>query len=195
MQKFKQWRRLSLPLFAVFLVTFGHHALAAKTTQTQGDFHLSLYHNQQGQLDDLELFTKMPDKEVYFGLTCSAMSPFPMLEVLLFNREVLIDLPRLLKVSYQIDGKAVASAVALQGILKPVDTADEYSNKVRLELVTGQLKTMGSLSSEYQRLLSQLKAGQSIQITLMHRGFGEKQYLFSLQGLKALLQPNESICH
>ncbi len=192
MQKFNQWMGLSL--FTASLMILGDSALAAKTTQTQGDFHLTLYTDSQGQLDDLELFTKVPDKDVYLGLTCSHMSPFPMLEVLLFNDEVLMDLPRLLTVHYQIDGKESATAIALQGILKPTDTADEYSNKVRLELDSGQVKTMGAMQTAYQTLLTQLKAGQSIEITLKHRGFGEKQYPFSLQGLKTLLTPNESIC-
>ena len=194
MQKNQHWASLNLSLLCASLLILSTPTLAEKTTQTQGDFHLSLYKDSQGQLDDLELFTKVPDKDVYLGLTCSHMSPFPMLEVLLFNDEVLMDSPRLLTVSYQIDGKQSATAVALQGILKPTDTADEYSNKVRLELDSGQVKTMGGMQVAYQTLLAQLKAGTSLDIALKHKGFGEKQYSFSLQGLNELLSPNEFIC-
>jgi hypothetical protein len=58
-------RLWSLTLFAVSLTLSSTSALASKTTQTEGDFHLSLYQDQQGQLENLELFTKLPDKEVY----------------------------------------------------------------------------------------------------------------------------------
>lgn len=194
MHKFQQWISLSLTLFAISLLMVGNGALAAKTTATQGDFHLTLYQDQQGQLDDLELFTKIADKEIYLGLTCSAMSPFPMLELLLFNSEVLMDSPALLKVDYQINGQADAPIVILQGVLKAVNSADEHANKVRLELAHGQVTTMGMMQVAYQTLLEQLKAGHSIDITLQHQKFGEKQYHFSLQGLNALLAPNESIC-
>lgn len=194
MHKFQQWLSLSLSLVALSPALLSTSALAAKTTQTQGDFHLSLYKDSQEQLENLELFTKIADKAVYLGLTCSAMSPFPMLEVLLFNNEVLMESPGLLKVSYQIDGQVDASAITLQGVLKRVNSADEHSNKVRLELANGQVKTMGAMQVAYQDLLGQLKAGHSIDITLGHRKFGEKQFRFSLQGLNALLTPNESIC-
>ncbi len=194
MHKFQQWVSLSLSLFALSLTLLSSGAFAAKTTQIEGDFHLSLYEDQQGQLENLELFTKIPDKEVYLGLTCSSMSPFPMFEVLLFNNEVLMKTPGLLKVSYQIDGQVDASSITLQGVLEPVNSADEHSNKVRLELAYGQVKTMDKMQAAYQTLLGQLKAGDSIDITLKHRKMGEKQYRFSLQGLKTLLTPNESIC-
>ncbi len=194
MHKFQQWVSLSLSLFALFLALLSTSALAAKTTQTEGDFHLSLYQDQQGQLKNLELFTKIADKEVYLGLTCSSMSPFPMFEVLLFNDEVLMETPGLFKVSYRIDGQVDALAITLQGVLKPVNSAEEHSNKVRLELAYGQVKTMGMMQAAYQTLLGQLKAGHSIDITLKHRRVGEKQYRFSLQGLNTLLTPNENIC-
>lgn len=194
MHKFPQWVSLSLRLFAFSLALLSTSAFAAKTTQVEGDFHLSLYQDRQGQLESLELFTKIADKEVYLGLTCSAMSPFPMLEVLLFNNEVLMETPGLFKVSYRIDGQVDASAATLQGVLRPVNNADEHSNKVRLELASGQVKTMGMMQAAYQTLLGQLKAGHSIDISLKHRRVGEKQYRFSLQGLKTLLTPNESIC-
>lgn len=198
MHKFQKWISLSVTLFTVSLVMVSNSALAAKTTVVQGDFHLTLYLDQQGQIDDLELFTKIADKAVYLGLTCSHRSPFPMLELLLFNNEVLVDSPALLKVAYQINGpinpQIGASTVVLQGVLKAVDSADERSNKIRLELAHGQVTTMDMMQAAYQTLLEQLKAGDSVEITLKHQKFGEKQYHFSLQGLNALLAPNEAIC-
>ena len=194
MHKCQQWVSLSLSLFTVSLALLSTCVLAAKTTQTEGDFHLSLYQDQQDQLESLELFTKIPDKEVYLGLTCSTMSPFPLIEVLLFNQEVLMETPGLMDVSYRINGQTDASPATLQGVLNPMNNAAEHSNKVRLELASGQVKTMGRMHAVYQSLLDQQKAGRSIDITLQHRRVGEKQYRFSLQGLNALLTPNESIC-
>lgn len=175
------------------LLLISGSAFADRTAQTQGDFHLTLYSDSQGQLDDLELFTKVPDKEVYLGLTCSHMSPFPMVEVLLFNDALLLDSPALLAVSYEIDGKR-SDAVALQGILKETNTTEEVSNKIRLEVASGEVRTMTAMQALYQTLLAQLKAGHSIEITLKHRRFGEQLYQFSLQGLSELLSPHESIC-
>jgi uncharacterized protein YfeS len=105
-----------------------------------------------------------------------------------------METPGLFEASYQIDDQIDSSAITLQGVLKPVNSANEHSNKIRLELPYGQVKTMGKMQAAYQKLLEQLKAGHSIDITLQHRRVGEKQYRFSLQGLKILLTPNESIC-
>ncbi|NPA71428.1 MAG: hypothetical protein GXO35_01240, partial [Gammaproteobacteria bacterium] len=172
-------------------------AYAAKTA-VQEDFHLSLYEDARGQVSALELFTKMPDREVYLGLTCTDMSPFPLLQVLLFNDEVLIESPRLLDIHYRIKdgmGAEVRSEVMLQGVLKPIDTADEYSNKVRLELKSGQVKSMNVMLEKYQALLFSLRSGSEIELTLTHRTLGEHAYRFSLKGLNGLLTPYESVCH
>ena len=119
-------------------VLFSGAALAEREQSVQGDFHRTLYLGQQGVVSDIELFTKQAEHEVFFGVTCSSMSPFPMLQILLFNDEVLSETPKFLSVRYRIDGESIEHQPTLQGILQVVDTADEFSNKVRLELETGQ---------------------------------------------------------
>ncbi len=203
MNKIGQSLVLGVSLFALVL---SNMAYGASKSRALGDFHMSFYLDAYGQVSGFELFTKVIDKEAYLGLSCSGRSPFPMLQILLFNDEVLTDSPKLLKVSYQIKsfedlvskgGKQIQPSdvnVVLQGILQPVDTADEYSNKVRLELDSMQVKTMRGMQLAYGKLLQQLKQGGSIAVNLNHRAFGERQYEFSLKGLKALLEPHESIC-
>ena len=162
--------------------------------KVQEDYHLTTYVGQQGIVSDIELFTKQAKGEVFFGVTCSTMSPFPLLQILLFNDEVLSEMPKFLSIDYAINGQKRDEQPRLQGILQVVDTADEYSNKVRLELEPGNLRTLALMNEGYQTLLKNLKAGQSIDITLTSRAFGSKRYQFSLKGLSVLLEPHQSVC-
>ncbi|WP_127470144.1 hypothetical protein [Thiomicrorhabdus aquaedulcis] len=171
-------------------------ALWAAQTQSMQDYHLSVYHGAQEQVSDIELFTKMPNKEVFFGVSCSEMSPFVMVQMVLLNDAVLLESPRLLSVSYKIDG--VVQAIALQGIVTVVDTAEEYSNKVRFELATGNAKlklaNLQQMQAHYNQLLDALQNGQQIDIRLEHKSIGVRDYVFSLNGLKPLLAPYTEVC-
>lgn len=188
-------KRVVWSLFGLWAITlFSNQAIAETEQSVEGDFHRTLYIGQQGVISDIELFTKQPEKEVFFGVTCSAMSPFPLLQVLLFNDEVLSETPKFLSVRYRIDGESIEHKPSLQGILKVVDSADEFSNKVRLELESGQIRSMNVMNKGYQTLLSDLKQGQKVAFTLTSRSFGSQNYEFSLKGFKALIEPYESVC-
>ncbi len=180
-------------LFFSFLAGLTTSVVAAEQ-RVLDDYHLTVYYGQQELVSDIELFTKQPDKEVFFGVTCSSMSPFPLIQVLLFNDEVLSDSTRFLRVSYQVDQQKANNEQALQGILKAVDNFEERSNKVRLELDPDQLRSVGDMDRGYQALLSDLKSGKTLQITLHSGAIGKHNYQFSLQGLKALLEPHEAVC-
>jgi len=169
-------------------------AQGQREQQVSEDFHLTAYLGQQGVVSDIELFTKQSEKEVFLGVTCSSMSPFPLLQILLFNDEVLSETPKFLSVNYRIDGESIEHKPALQGILKVVDSVDEFSNKVRLELESGKIRSMNVMNEGYRTLLNDLKRGKQVAFTLNSRAFGTKQYVFSLKGLKALIEPYESVC-
>lgn len=171
-------------------------AQSASQTLVKGDYHLSLYNDMYGDVQELEAYTKQADKKIFFGLSCSAMSPFPLFQVLLFDDEIVSETPRFLKASYRLEGvRSDQKPVALQAILKSTLTADELSNKVRLELDPQAIaKDMRVMKEEYQRLLKQLESAKTIQIQLEHRSFGSRNYEFSLNGLKDVLHPYQSIC-
>lgn len=179
-----------LGLFAVLLTA---SAQAAEQSVFQ-DYHLSVYRDAQQSVEHIELFTKMPDREVFFGVSCSSQSPFPMLEVLLFNDEVISESPRLLQADYSIDGRAVDAAFKWQAIIKYVNTFEEVSNRLRIELDPQSVKSMNVMQEAYQSLLENLKQGEKVSITFSHRALGAFTYDFSLQGLKQLLEPYQAVC-
>ncbi|MDG6779135.1 hypothetical protein QCB44_10500 [Thiomicrorhabdus sp. zzn3] len=158
------------------------------------DYHLSVYRDAQQSAEHIELFTKMPDREVFFGIRCSSQSPFPMLEVLLFNDEVMSELPRLLQADYRIDGQAGDPAFKWQAVLKPHNTFEEVSNRVRIELDPQSVKSMNVMQEGYQSLLENLKQGEKLEVTFSHRALGKPTYAFSLRGLKKLLEPYQDVC-
>ena len=178
-----------------WVAAFSSVSMAAEREQkVSEDFHLTTYIGQQDVVSDIELFTKQAEKEVFFGVTCSSMSPFPLLQILLFNDEVLSETPKFLSVGYRIDGESIEHNPALQGILKVMDSAEEFSNKVRLELEPGKIRSMNVMNEGYEALLNDLKAGEQVKFTLNSRAFGTKDYAFSLKGFKALIEPYESVC-
>ena len=181
--------------YFLMMVLFTSACSAQQREQAvRDDYHLTAYIGQQGVVSDIELFTKQAEHEVFFGVTCSSMSPFPLLQILLFNDEVLSETPKFLTVTYQIDGERVEHKPTLQGILKVLDSADEFSNKVRLELESGKIRSMRVMDEGYQNLLHDLKLGQQVEFVLNSRAFGSKRYQFSLKGLRSLIEPYESVC-
>jgi len=186
---------LSLYLVPLMIVALGVMASPVMAEQkVSQDYHLTTYAGQQDSISDIGLFTKQSETEAFFGVTCSSMTPFPYIQILLFNDEVLSETPKFLKVAYTVDGKVFEQQPALQGILQVVDTADEYSNKVRLELVPNKVRSLTLMNQGYQQLLEQLKAGQSIEVSISSRAFGTKDYQFSLKGLKTLIEPHQAVC-
>jgi len=184
------------PLFIGIIanIAFSSFAFAQPDkTEQVGAYHLSLYQDIQGDVLDLEAYTKVPDREVFFGVTCSAMSPFPAMQVLLFEDEIISETPRFMSVSYQLDGKN--GTVPLQAILKAELTADRYLNQIRFEIDSGKIeKNMRLMQEAYARLLNGLETGKQITVTVEHRTLGQHQYQFTLEGLNKVLQPYQRIC-
>jgi len=158
------------------------------------DFHLTTYAGQQGVISDIELFTKHESREVFFGITCSSMSPFPLIQVLLFNDEVISETPRFLRVSYLLDGPNSEGSPKLQGILKPVDTFEERSNKIRLELEPDHIRSLSGMNQGYEVLLQRLQSSKQVVFTFNSGAIGTHTYEFSLNGLSTLLEPYQSVC-
>lgn len=185
------WFKGGLCIALVFFVSF---ASAQSEKRVSEDYHLTVYKGEQAVVTDIELFTKQADRSIFFGVTCTSMSPFPLVQILLFNDEVLSETPKFLSVSYRIDGEKMEHQPILQGILMVEDSVDEYSNKVRLELKTGEIRSMNVMDRGYRTLLNDLQAGQQVEFILQSRSFGTKAYQFSLMGLANLMAPYESVC-
>lgn len=165
-------------------------------TELSGDYHLSLYNDMYGDVMELEAFTKQADKQVFFGIGCSSMSPFPVFQVLLFDDEILSETPKFMDVVYEIDGAKQPNTIqGLQAVLKPTLNADEISNHLRIELgskgAQGELRVM---NQSYGVMMDQFSKGKSLQVTFSHRKLGQKAYEFSLKGLDKVLQDYSKIC-
>lgn len=161
-------------------------------TKTLKDYHMTLHKDVQGSLDAFELFTKEETKRVFFGVSCSIQSPLPMLQVLLFEDEIITDMPKLLSVKLFIDG--VEQVGEFQGILKVVDNTEELSNKIRVELVTKRGSSLQALQQQNQNLLEAMQKGSKLNMELMHRTLETRTVEFSLRGLSELLKPSQKIC-
>jgi len=161
-------------------------------TQVSQDYHLSLYKDMQGSVDAVELFTKAEDKRDFFGITCSTQSPMPLIQVILFDDETMSETPKLLTINLDIDGVAVNQK--LQGIIKVVDNADEFSNKIRLDIVTQRGGSFNDLQDNYRELLKKLQQGKELTVHLSHRSLATKKVYFSLKGLGNLLKPYQNVC-
>lgn len=156
------------------------------------DFHMSVYRDVQGSVDSLELFTKIEGKRQFFGVSCNRQSPLPLIQVLLFDDEIMSEQTKLVEVVLELDGKTLNET--LNGILTVVDNADELSNKVRFELPPKSRSSFRVLQQRYQELLSKLGEGESLVVSLKHRALKEQKMRFSLNGLDALLKPHQAIC-
>lgn len=196
---YRHW--VQIALMAILSLGFSSYANAKAQTQALGDFHMTLYQGAYGEVSDFELFTKQAANEIFFGISCSDRTPFPLLQVLLFNQHVLLDDPAEIAVNYAFpeqsdhQSQLLTERVALKGVLRSIKTAGENSNKIRLELDTGHFKSMNAMAAAYTQLLNQLKFASSVAITFKDVRFGEKRYIFSLKGLEALIKPHEGVCH
>ncbi|GKT11910.1 MAG: hypothetical protein ISEC1_P0883 [Thiomicrorhabdus sp.] len=174
------------------------NVLAEVKTKVVGDFHMTLYQGSYGEISDFQLFTKLADKEVYFGVSCSNRTPFPLLQVLLFNENKWMTDSAVLHVNYGFLSNELAELepglVPLKGTLSSVKKAKKDMNNIRLEVDTARIKSMRALQVVYTQFLKQLKSESMIYIQLIHRDFGKREYHFSLEGLSALLEPYESVC-
>jgi len=177
----------------VFILYVVVNTVQSAETKTQQDYHLSVYNDVQGSTDAIELFTKAADKRVFFGVTCSVQSPLPLVQVILFDDEVMSETPKLLTVNLSVDGKPIESE--LQGILKVIDNAEEFSNKVRIELVVKRGGSFQAFQDGYQALLARLQQGKVLSVQLSHRTLEVRDIEFSLNGLKPLLKPYQRVCH
>lgn len=178
------------------LFTFGSATvLAADRTEVIGDYHVSLYNDMYGDVMELEAFTKLTDKPIYFGLGCSTMSPYPVFQVLLFDDEILSETPKFMSAAYTIQNINAKPVSGLQAVLKPTLNADEFSNKLRIEMSSeGAQKALRIMNDGYREMLNQFSQGQTIQVSFVHRKLGQHDYSFSLKGMKGLLSKYGSIC-
>ena len=167
--------------------------VSSAETQVAQDYHMSIYKDLQGSTDAVELFTKAEDKRVFFGVTCSLQSAMPLIQVILFDDEIMSETPKLLSIKLEIDGKMVPDE--LQGIINVVDNTEELSNKIRLEIVTKRGSSFQALQEGYKALLLMMQQGQVLKVTLSHRTLEAKEITLSLKGLQQLLQPNHSVCY
>ncbi len=178
------------------LLAFGTaNASAADRTEVIGDYHVSLYNDMYGDVMELEAFTKLTDKPIYFGLGCSTMSPFPVFQVLLFDDEILSETPKFMTAAYEVQSISAKSVSGLQAVLKPTLNADEFSNKLRIEMGSeGAQKALRVMNDGYREMLNQFSQGQAMKVSFEHRKLGKHTYQFSLKGMKALLSKYGSIC-
>lgn len=169
---------------------------AADKTEVVGDYHLSLYQDMYGDVMELEAFTKLTDRPVYFGLGCSSMSPFPVFQVLLFDDEMLSETPKLMSASYSIKGDSNVKPVSgLQAILQSTMNADEFSNKLRIEMnAQGAQNKLRVMNQGYRQMLQQFASGTQLEVQFEHRTLGQKSYQFSLQGMQRILDQYGAIC-
>lgn len=167
--------------------------VSSADSQVAQDYHMSIYKDVQGSTDAIELFTKAENKRVFFGITCSLQSAMPLIQVILFDDQIMSETSKLLKVKLEINDKAQVEE--LQGIINVVDNTEELSNKIRLEIVTKRGGSFQALQEAYKALLINMQQGQTLKVTLSHRALEAKEITFSLKGLKQLLQPNQNVCY
>lgn len=184
------FRLLFKSIFVVFLSVYGW--VSAAESQVVKDYHLSVYKDYQGSVNEFELFTKNEQKKVFFGLSCSSQSPLPLLQVILFDDNVISDTPRYMAAELRIDGEHYPAKI--NGILRVVDTVDEHSNKIRFEIPTKRGSLFKDLRADYADLLTSMKAGQRLSVKLIHRQLGDRELSFSLQGFSELLTSKEALC-
>ncbi|MEA1989777.1 MAG: hypothetical protein U9N57_11325 [Pseudomonadota bacterium] len=167
--------------------------VSSAESEVAQDYHMSIYKDVQGSTDAIELFTKAEDKGVFFGVTCSLQSAMPLIQVILFDDEIMSETPKLLSIKLEIDGKALPAE--LQGIINVVDNTEELSNKIRLEIVTKRGGSFQALQEAYKAMLITMQQGEALKVILSHRTLEAKEITFSLKGLKQLLQPNKAVCY
>lgn len=165
------------------------HAYAKQ--EVVGDYHVTSYIDVQGSLEGFEAFTKVADKKVFFGVSCSIQSPMPLMQVIAFDSEVVSESPKYLEVIINVDK---GDQQSLNGILSVIDNADEYSNKVRFEIAATRGGSFQDLQDQYLTLLGNLSQGEELTLELKHRTLKTVKYEFSLVGLKKLLQDRMYIC-
>jgi len=165
-----------------FLLLMAPWLTYADKVLVKGDYHFSVYEDAQGSAYAVEAYTKQPDQRVFFGITCSNQSPLPVIQILAFDEHVIAESSKLLEVGLRVDGQSVNQNI--NGILRVVDTADEFSNKIRLEIQSPRKGSLTAYQQDYMALLHKLQAGTSLSLDVKHRRLGQKQFLFSLKGLK-----------
>jgi hypothetical protein len=171
--------------------------VGATKTQVIGDFHMTTYEDALGNISEFEMFTKQPDKEVYLGLSCTDMSPFPTLKIVLLGDNIISTLSKnYIEVNYKITTKTPTNIVPLVASLKSTYKNKSFSNEIRLELDRAKIKNMSEIQNLYSKLLNDLKQGSAIIINLSSQEFDldKQQYKLSLEGFKQLLTPYEAIC-
>lgn len=181
-------------LYLFVLLFLSMNIFAAAQTKVNGDFHISLYQNAFDQISEFEMFTKTENQQAFFGIACTDMSPFPTVQIILLDKDILSTLSiNYLEVDYEIIGNK-QNSIPLTASLKSTYKNNAFSNKIRLEVSTANIKNMTAIQQRYQQLIEQLKQGISIRIHLSSEKIEEQAYHFSLKGLKELLSPHQALC-
>lgn len=184
-------------LLLLLLNLFSSSLFASSKTKVSGNFHMTLYQNTFGEVSEFEMFTKVEDKEIYMGLSCVDMTPFPTLKIVLIGDEVIATLSKkYIPVDYEIITKnsTIRNPIVLEASLKSTYDNEQFSNLIRFQVNTGKIKNIKDMQNLYQTLLNSLKEGSEIKFYLQKNELEDIDYTFSLKGLKSLLLPHESLC-
>ncbi len=185
------------PLSLLILCLVSTQIFANPKSKTYEDFRMSLYENAMGSISEFELFTKQASKSAFMGLACTDMTPFPTFQIILQGNDVISTLSKsYLEVNYRIlvKEKEISNPVPLTASLKVTYKNGQFSNKIRMEVSTGQLKSLTQMQNHYQKLVSTLKMGTEIKISLQSQELDENHYTFSLKGLDKLISPHQLLC-
>ena len=178
--------------FALLFLVSWSLAAEARQEQVVGDFHVTHYTDLQNSAEGFEAFTKHTDKKVFFGLSCSIQSPFPLMQVIVFDNQVISETPKYLKVNLKVDGIKLESKV--NGVLSVINNAEEFSNKIRFEMKAKPGSSLQDLQSDYMQLLKQLSNAKRLIVELQHRSLENAEYTFSLEGFKSIVNTHASLC-
>jgi len=156
------------------------------------NIHRTLYfHPLSQQATRIQLYSKQANAAVFFGLSCRDNTPFPTLELILMNENILFETPKLLEVTLHYPN----DTHTLNGILTYQNEADNLSNQIRFEAKPDQSRSFTSLQNQYKKLVEHLLKEEKIDIRLKHNNGLKKAYLFELKGLKTQLSEHKSLCH
>lgn len=176
-----------------FLFCLQTTAFAASQQTALMDFHRTLHlHPITQQAEQIELYTKQEDANVFLGIICTDNSAFPVIQVMLFDDQVITDSIQYMDVA--LKRSQDNSQQKLKGLLKAEESFEEISNKVRFDLASDKGSNFRSFQEKYLSLLDWLSDSKQVSIELSHRKTGTQQYQFSMQGLKQLIQPYKNLC-
>jgi len=169
---------------------------AANKSEQVGDFHITFYTDALDNTSEFEMFTKQSNKDAFLGISCTDMTPFPTLQIILLGEDIIATLSKnYIEVSYEIKGYKQIKPINLTASLKAIYKNKGFTNKIRFEVNTANIKNMREVKDQYKQLLNNLKQGSKISIKLHFAELEDKNYTFSLKGVRKLLLNHENLCY